>query len=133
MTPWRRARGPDNLPASTTERRNKRYLLNSRLTATIHDGQSETRLQTHALDISETGIGTLSLEGWGPSARVVLDVMLPEGSAHLEVQAIVRHQTGMRCGLEFVDLSPKQRETVGNVCKSLAARPIRPGTPNPRS
>jgi c-di-GMP-binding flagellar brake protein YcgR len=133
MSPWRRSPGPDNLPPSTVKRRHERYLLSTPLTARVREGQDETKIQTHALDISETGIGTLSFERWGAGVRVDLDVMLPQGSARLEVQAIVRHQTGMRCGLEFVDMSPKQQETVGNTCKFLAASAIRRGTPKPQS
>ena len=129
MTPWRRTRGTGNLPPSTIERRSERYLLNSRLTAMIHGGQQEARIQTHALDISEGGIGTLSLEGWGAGVHVDLNVSLPPESDRLEIQAIVRHQTGVRCGLEFVDVSPGQQQTLRDVCKFLAGRPLRPGTP----
>ena len=130
MTPWRRARGPENLPPSTVKRRNERYLLSTRLTATIRDGQHESKVQTHVLDISESGIGALCLQGWGAGVHVDLDVVLPQDSAHLEIQAIVRHQTGVRCGLEFVDLSAKQQETLRDFCRFLASRPIKPGTPN---
>ena len=129
MSPWRRSPGPDNLPPSTVKRRNERYLLSTRLTATIREGQDEAKIQTHALDISESGIGTLSLEGWGAGLHVELDVTLPIESARLEIQAIVRHQTGVKCGLEFVEVSPKQQEVLRDVCKFLATRPIRPGTP----
>lgn len=130
MTPWRRAYGPDNQPPSMVKRRNERYLLSARLTATVRDEQGETRIQTHALDISESGIGALSGEGWGIGVHVDLDVLLPLESAHLEVAAIVRHRTGTRCGLEFVEVSAQQQEVLRNVCKSLASRPApRPGRP----
>jgi len=130
MTPWRRSPGPDNLPPSTVKRRKERYLLSTRLTATIREGQGETKIQTHALDISESGIGTISLEGWDAGVHVDLDVKLPIENAHLEIQAIVRHRSGVRCGLEFVDVSPMQQQTLRDVCKFLSARPIRPGAPN---
>lgn len=120
MTPWRRKRRGD-LPPSILVRRNERYLLNSRLNATIHEEQGETRIQTHALDISESGIGALSPEGWHVGVHVDLEVLLPLPSARLEIKAIVRHWTGMRCGLEFEEVSPQQQKVLRDVCKTLAA------------
>jgi c-di-GMP-binding flagellar brake protein YcgR len=123
MTPWRRARGPDNLLPSTVKRRNERYLLSARLTATICNEQGETRMQTHALDISESGIGTLAGEGWVVGAHVDLEVPLPSENASLEIQGIVRHRTGVRCGLEFFEVTTDQQRVLQNVCRVLATRP----------
>ena len=120
MTPWRRSRHGTQSP-STLSRRNQRYLLNSRLNATIHEDQGEIRVKTHALDISESGLGALSREGWGIGAHVDLEVMLPLPSVSLEIKAIVRHWTGMRCGLEFEGVSAEQQKILRDVCKSLAA------------
>ena len=128
MTPWRRSHGPDNLQPSMLQRRNERYLLNSRLNATIREDQGETRVQTRALDISESGIGALSRRGWDIGVHVDLEVLLPIPSVHLEIKAVVRHWTGLRCGLEFEDVSPEQQKVLRDVCKSLAALPLRPGT-----
>jgi c-di-GMP-binding flagellar brake protein YcgR len=123
MTPWRRSRGPDNLPPSSVKRRNERYLLSTRLTATIRDEQGENKIQTHALDISESGIGTIAGEGWGVGSHVNLELMLPEENSSLEIQGIVRHRTGVRCGLEFFEVSAEHQQVLRNVCKFLAARP----------
>jgi c-di-GMP-binding flagellar brake protein YcgR len=128
MTPWRRARGPDNLPPSTIKRRNERYLLNTRLMATIREDQGETRIQTNALDISESGIGALSPLGWNVGDHVDLEVLIPRDSVRLEIRAVVRHRTGTRCGLEFIDLSPEQQEVLQDACKFLATRTVIPGT-----
>ena len=77
MTPWRRGRGSNNLPPSTVKRRNERYLLNARLTATVCGERGETKTQTHALDISESGIGTLAGEGWDVGIHLNLKLSLP--------------------------------------------------------
>jgi c-di-GMP-binding flagellar brake protein YcgR len=122
MSPWRRIPGPDNIPPSTLSRRTERVLLSTQLTATIRAGEREKRIRTRALDISETGIGAVCVEGWSAGAPVDLDLTLPQQSAHLEIQAIVRHQTGVRCGLEFVDVSPRQRQTLLDVCRFLSGR-----------
>ncbi len=121
MTPWRRRRGPDDLPPSTVKRRNERYLLSTRLTATVRGETGETKINTHALDISESGIGTLAGEGWGVGSHVDLELPLPD--AFLEIRGIVRHRTGVRCGLEFLEVSPEQQQVLRQVCSFLAAHP----------
>ncbi len=121
MTPWRRAHGPDNLPPSTVKRRNARYLLSTPLTATVRGESQKSRIQTHALDISESGIGTLAGEGWGIGTRLDLEVPLPE-NIHLEIQGLVRHRTGQRCGMEFSEVSAEQQQILSKVCDLLAGR-----------
>src|SRR6185436_19647585 len=123
MTPWRRSRGPNNLAPSSVKRRNERYLLSTRLTATIRDEQGENKIQTHALDISESGIGTIAGEGWGVGSHVNLELMLPSENSSLEIQGSVRHRTGVRCGLEFFEVSAEHQQVLRNVCKFLAGRP----------
>lgn len=125
MTPWRRARGPNNLSPSTIKRRNERYLLNARLTATVRSEPGETKIQTHAVDISESGIGTLAGEGrgWTVGTHLHLKVSLPVENAFLEIEGVVRHQTGWKCGVEFFQVSAEQQQLVHNVCKFLASRP----------
>lgn len=123
MTPWRRRRGSDNLPPSTVKRRNERYLLSTRLTATVRSNMGETKISTHALDISESGIGTLAGEGWGIGAHVSLELPLPVENTFLELQGVVRHRTGVRCGLEFLDVSPEQQQMLRQVCQFLAGHP----------
>lgn len=96
------------------KRRNERYLISIRLTAWVRDEQNETKIQTHALDISETGIGAICAQGWSVGTHADLEVLLPVGSSPLEIHAVVRHQAGLRCGLEFVELSPEQRRASTN-------------------
>jgi PilZ domain len=123
MTPWRRARGSNNFSPSAVKRRNKRYLLSARLIATVRGERGETKTQTHALDISESGIGTLAGEGWDIGTHLNLKLSLPVENDFLEIEGVVRHRTGWRCGLEFFEVSAEQQQVVHNVCKFLASRP----------
>jgi c-di-GMP-binding flagellar brake protein YcgR len=118
MTPWRRSPGSNNL-APSIKRRSERYLLSTRLTATVHSERHETTVQSRALDISESGIGTLAGEGLGVGTHVDLEVALPE-NACLKIEGIVRHRTGRRCGMEFLEVSVEQRQLLRNACKFLA-------------
>jgi c-di-GMP-binding flagellar brake protein YcgR len=93
------------------------------LTATVRDQSGETKIKTHALDISESGIGTLAGEGWGVGSQVALELPLPVENTFLEIQGVVRHRTGVRCGLEFLEVSPQQQQILRQVCQFLAGRP----------
>jgi hypothetical protein len=118
MTPWRRHRNPDGLPPSIVKRRSERHLLSTRLTVTVRRERDEIKIQTRA-HISESGIGTLAGRDWGVGTHVELEVSLPD-NACLEIEGIVRHQTGRRCGMEFFEVSAGQRQILRHVCKSLA-------------
>jgi c-di-GMP-binding flagellar brake protein YcgR len=98
-------------------------LLNARLTATVRGERDETTIQTHALDISESGIGTLAAEGWAIGTHLNLKLSLPVENAFLGIEGVVRHQTEWKCGLEFFEVSTEQQQVVHNVCKFLASRP----------
>jgi c-di-GMP-binding flagellar brake protein YcgR len=122
MCPWRRAPGPGETPPSTAKRRHPRYLLSTRLTAMPESEDEQTRVQSRALDISESGVGGLFHESWNVGIRVKLEVSLPVDEALLRVGAIVRHHTGVRYGFEFMDMSHEQRRTVRVTCEALSMR-----------
>jgi hypothetical protein len=129
MTPWRRARGPGETPASTIKRRDERYLVNTRLTATLNVGQ-KIEVQGRALDISQHGVGGLFDETWTVGSRIELGICLPVGHSPLKVDAVVRHRTGVkfRYGFEFVEMSAEQRASLQQACKFLAGRKSIPNT-----
>jgi hypothetical protein len=122
MSPWRRARGPGETPPSNAKRRHPRYLLSTRLTAMLESEDEPTRVQSRALDISESGVGGLFHESWAVGIRVRLEVSLPVDEALLNVGAIVRHHTGVRYGFEFADMSLEQRRTLRETCEAISMR-----------
>jgi hypothetical protein len=62
-------------------------------------------------------MGAVSAEGWSVGNQADLEVLMPSKSTPLELHAVVRHQTGVRCGLEFVEISPEQRKALHDACK----------------
>jgi PilZ domain len=122
MTPWRRARGPGDNPASTIKRKYERYLVNTLLTAMPEVGDREIEVQGRALDVSENGVGGIFPEIWMVGSQFNLEIRLPDGHPPLNLNAIVRHRTGakFRYGFEFTDVSPEQRKILQDACKALA-------------
>jgi hypothetical protein len=121
MSPWRRRPpGPGETPPSTAKRRHPRYLLNTPVTAVPDTEDQHSRMHSRALDISESGVGSLFQENWHVGTRVRLEISLPVDQTPLKVGAIVRHHTGMRYGFEFLDISLEQRGILRDTCKVLS-------------
>ncbi len=63
-------------------------------------------------DLSETGVGAVIAGELGPDQQVAVEFRLPNVGLPVRARALVRHQSRLRCGLEFVGLSVEQREMI---------------------
>lgn len=63
-------------------------------------------------DLSETGVGAVIAGELGPDQQVAVELRLPDVGVPVRARARVRHQSRLRCGLEFVGLSVEQREMI---------------------
>src|SRR5208283_4902448 len=63
-------------------------------------------------DLSETGVGAVIAGELGPDQQVAVELRLPNVGVPVRARARVRHQSRLRCGLEFVGLSVEQREMI---------------------
>ncbi len=61
-------------------------------------------------DLSETGVGAVIAGELVPDQQVAIELQLPNVGVPVRARALVRHQSRLRCGLEFVGLSVEQRE-----------------------
>jgi PilZ domain len=63
-------------------------------------------------DISEAGIGAVIAGHMMPGQQVAVELRLPNVGVPVRARALVRYQSRLRCGLEFVGLSAEQREMI---------------------
>src|SRR5512141_956018 len=63
-------------------------------------------------DLSETGVGAVIAGELVPDQQVAVELRLPNVGVPVRARARVRHQSRLRCGLEFVGLSLEQREMI---------------------
>ena len=63
-------------------------------------------------DLSETGVGAVIAGEVVPDQQVAVELRLPDVGVPVRARARVRHQSRLRCGLEFVGLSLEQREMI---------------------
>jgi TonB family protein len=80
------------------------------------------------VDLSAGGIAAVLARELLPGESVGLEIELPD-SSRLRIRALVRYHDKLRCGMEFVGLSPDQETAIQNFVKSPKAElevPIKP-------
>jgi hypothetical protein len=92
-------------------RRNPRHRLSAPITIWLHDGSA---LAAMTLEISESGMSLCVNAKLAVGLRVGLDPV-----AGGRVAAIVRHNVGRVCGLEFLDASEDQVGKIRALCLML--------------
>lgn len=63
-------------------------------------------------DISEAGVGAVVAGELAAGQQVAVELRLPNVGVPIRVRALVRYQSQLRCGLEFVGLTVEQREMI---------------------
>ena len=63
-------------------------------------------------DISETGVGAVVAGELSAGQQVAVELRLPNVGVPVRARALVRYQSRLHCGLEFVGLSLEQREMI---------------------
>jgi TonB family protein len=63
-------------------------------------------------DLSETGVGAVVAGELAAGQQVAVELRLPNVGVPVRARALVRYQSRLRCGLEFVGLSVEQREMI---------------------
>jgi hypothetical protein len=63
-------------------------------------------------DLSETGVGAVVAGELAAGQQVAIELRLPNVGVPVRTRALVRYQSPLRCGLEFVGMSAEQREMI---------------------
>ena len=75
-------------------------------------------------DLSETGVGAVIAGELVPDQQVAVELRLPNVGVPVRARALVRYQSRLRCGLEFVGLSAEQREMIRYWVYRSASQPV---------
>jgi len=74
-------------------------------------------------DISELGVGAVVAGEMAAGQSVALELRLPDVGVPVRARALVRYQSRLRCGLEFVGMSAEQREMIRYWVQRSTAQP----------
>jgi TonB family protein len=75
-------------------------------------------------DISEAGVGAVVAGELAAGQQIAVELRLPNVGVPVRARALVRYQSRLRCGLEFVGLSVEQREMIRYWVYRSAAPPM---------
>jgi TonB family protein len=75
-------------------------------------------------DISEAGVGAVVAGEMAVGQQVAVELRLPNVGVPVRARALVRYQSRLRCGLEFVGLSVEQREMIRYWVYRSASEPL---------
>lgn len=75
-------------------------------------------------DLSESGVGAVVAGELIPGQQVAIELRLPNMGVPVRARALVRFQQRLRCGLQFVGLTPEQREMIRYWASRIPAKPV---------
>jgi TonB family protein len=75
-------------------------------------------------DISEAGVGAVVAGELAAGLQVAVELRLPNVGVPVRARALVRYQSSLRCGFEFVGLSVEQREMIRYWIYRSASEPV---------
>ncbi|MGD0416312.1 MAG: TonB family protein [Terriglobales bacterium] len=75
-------------------------------------------------DISEAGVGAVVAGELATGQQVALELRLPNVGVPVRARALVRYQSRLRCGLEFVGLTVEQREMIRYWVYRSSSQPV---------
>ena len=112
-----------NWPLSRT---NRRHAVDVPVQLRIFRGGVPVILHGRSLDLSASGIGMHLNEQIMPGELATVYFSLPQSDVHLTERVMVRRRNGPYCGLEFVDISERNKNTIAEACAEfpLVSTPI---------
>ena len=96
----------------TRERGFNRHPINVPLDLIALRSGVPDNLPGRCTDISEAGVGAVVAGELAAGLQVAVELRLPNVGVPVRARALVRYQSRLRCGFEFVGLSVEQREMI---------------------
>ncbi len=104
-----------------SRRRVPRFQMQAPLDVTVLRSGIPDTVPGRSLNVCERGIAAVLAGELVPGETVGVEVRLSLVASPLRMRAMVRHQTTLRCGLEFLGLSVEQRAAIRDWAKGSKA------------
>jgi TonB family protein len=108
----------------TRERGFNRHPINVPLDLIALRSGVPDNLPGRCTDISEAGVGAVVAGELAAGLQVAVELRLPNVGVPVRARALVRYQSRLRCGFEFVGLSVEQREMIRYWIYRSASEPL---------
>lgn len=107
-----------------------RFKLGIPLDVTVLRSGIPDRIPGRSVDISDRGLGLVVAGELVAGEAVGVEFLLPHADQPVQARAIVRHQHQLRCGIEFLGLSPEQEELVRSWTRRATQSRVTPAVPS---
>jgi TonB family protein len=106
-----------------SRRHSLRYGLQEPLDVTVLRSGVPDSVPGRSLNLGAGGLAAVLAGELLPGEVVGVEIHLPKTAAPLRARARVRHHDKLRCGLEFVGLSPEQQAAIRSFAEETKAEP----------
>ena len=116
-------------PTTVNSRRFPRFPLSIPADVTILRSGVPHSIPGRTVTLGERGLGVVLAGEVRPGDSVNLDFNLPDFGGRLQLQAVVRYQAFLKCGLEFQSLTPQQQRLIEHWTRTKSVTNPNPASP----
>jgi len=116
-------------PTTVNSRRVPRFPLSIPADVTILRSGVPHSIPGRTVTLGERGLGVVLAGEVRPGDSVNLDLNLPDFGGRLQLQAIVKYQALLKCGLEFQSLTPQQQKLIEHWTRTKSVTNPNPASP----
>jgi hypothetical protein len=101
------------------QRRWERYQVKIRIKITLNANGETVSFHGEASDVSQGGLRLFMPRDLEPGIIVLLEFSLPYNSRVMTIRGLLRNRSGFSYGVEFMNPTAYQRDTITQLCKTL--------------
>ena len=101
------------------QRRWERYQVKIRTKITVNTNGETLCFHGEASDVSQGGLRLFMPRDLEPGIIVLMEFSLPYNSRVMAIRGLVRNRSGFSYGVEFMNPTAYQRDTITQLCKTL--------------
>lgn len=116
-------------PTTVNSRRFPRFPLSIPADVTILRSGVPHSIPGRTVTLGERGLGVVLAGEVRPGDSVNLDFSLPDFGGRLQLQAVVKYQALLKCGLEFPTLTPQQQRLIEHWTRTKSVTNPNPASP----
>ena len=102
------------------QRRWERYDVRIEVNVTVVENGKQVSVVGQACDVSKGGLRLFVTRAIDPGSSVTMEFLLPYYSKELVIRGVVRNRDGFTHGVEFVNPTVEQQQTIERTCDVLA-------------
>ncbi|MGO8797011.1 MAG: PilZ domain-containing protein [Candidatus Sulfotelmatobacter sp.] len=100
-------------------RRWERYAIKIRTKITISRSGKSWSIYGEATDVSRGGLKLFIPRDLESGFTILMELSLPYQSQQMAIRGILRNRSGFSYGIEFVNPTPYEQDTIAKCCKAL--------------